>query len=114
MRVLAITNLYPNPLQPQRAPFNRQHLRQLAARQADGVVAVSRDLAGRGAALGADPRRVRVVYGGVDADAFCPGPADAARARLGLAGRDPLVLFVGNLVAVKGPDVLVAACARLA
>lgn len=29
MRVLALTNLYPNPLQPQRAPFNRHQFRLL-------------------------------------------------------------------------------------
>jgi hypothetical protein len=39
MRVLAITNLYPNPLQPQRAPFNRNQLRVMGRRHAVRVVA---------------------------------------------------------------------------
>src|SRR6516162_682944 len=30
MRVLTLTNLYPNPLHPTRGPFNRQQLRVLA------------------------------------------------------------------------------------
>jgi glycosyltransferase involved in cell wall biosynthesis len=83
-------------------------------RQADGVVAVSQDLADRVIGLGADPERVRVVYDGVDTELFHPGPADEARARLGLPGDEPIVLFIGNLVPVKGLDVLVDACARLA
>ena len=30
MRILAVTNLYPNPYQPYRATFNRQEFRALA------------------------------------------------------------------------------------
>ena len=32
MRVLALTNLYPNPYQPNRAPFNRHQFRILGKR----------------------------------------------------------------------------------
>src|SRR5437667_11460387 len=39
MRILTLTNLYPNPFQPHRAPFNRQQLRELAARHAVSVIA---------------------------------------------------------------------------
>ena len=39
MRILALNNLYPNPLQPFRAPFNRLQLRELAARHAVRVIA---------------------------------------------------------------------------
>ena len=85
-----------------------------ALRGADEVVAVSRDLAGRIVDLGADPGRVRVLYDGVDAALFHPGPAAEARARLGLEADGPAVLFVGNLLPVKGLDVLVEACALLA
>ena len=85
-----------------------------ALRRAEGVVAVSQDLADQVIGLGVDPRRVRVVYDGVDAGLFSPGPAEAARARLGLPGEGPVLLFIGNLVPVKGLDVLVEACARLA
>jgi glycosyltransferase involved in cell wall biosynthesis len=78
------------------------------------VVAVSRDLRQRAIELGADPRRARVIYSGVDSSRFYPGPAAEARARLGIEPGAPVVLFVGNLVAVKGVVVLVEACARLA
>ena len=39
MRVLAVTNLYPNPLQPHRAPFNRHQLRLLGLRHPLRVIA---------------------------------------------------------------------------
>jgi glycosyltransferase involved in cell wall biosynthesis len=81
---------------------------------ADRVIAVSRDLAARVIGLGADPARVRVIYDGVDAARFCPGPRGEARERLGLAASGPVVLFVGNLVPVKGAEVLIDACACLA
>src|SRR5262249_11635285 len=39
MRVLTITNLYPNPYQPLRAPFNRDQLRLLGERHPVPVIA---------------------------------------------------------------------------
>jgi len=51
---------------------------------------------------------------GVDHRRFRPGPRAEARAELGLAGAGPVVLFVGRLQPLKGPDVALAAFARLA
>ncbi|HKB02903.1 MAG TPA: glycosyltransferase [Gemmataceae bacterium] len=82
--------------------------------QADGVVAVSQDLANHADGLGADPRRIRVVYDGVDASVFRPGSLAASRKRLGLPADGNILLFIGNLVPVKGLDVLIRACGRLA
>lgn len=83
-----------------------------ALRAADAVIAVSYHLADHVREQGVDPARIHVVDSGVNAELFCPGPRDAARARLGLDDT-PLVLFVGNLVPVKGLDTLLAACAKL-
>jgi glycosyltransferase involved in cell wall biosynthesis len=58
-------------------------------------------------------RKVRLIYNGVDATVFRPGPKGEARGRLGITGTTPLLVFVGNLFPVKGIDVLVAALARL-
>ena len=85
-----------------------------ALRRADAVITVSRDLAERVVGLGVDPDRVHLIYGGVDHGLFHPGPACEARRRLDLPADEPILLFVGNLVHVKGPDLLVAACGRLA
>ena len=85
-----------------------------ALRRADGVVTVSQDLADRVVALGANPSRVRVVINGVDGDRFHPGSRLDARRRLGLDPAAPLLLAIGNLEPIKGFDVLIQACDRLA
>jgi glycosyltransferase involved in cell wall biosynthesis len=90
--------------------------RQTAAglRAADAVVAVSRDLRQRVIDLGVDPERVHVIYDGINRDLFSPGDRLEARRRLAFDEHAPLILFVGNLLPVKGLDVLVEACDRLA
>jgi glycosyltransferase involved in cell wall biosynthesis len=84
-----------------------------ALREADGVVAVSRDLADHVIRLGAEPRNVRVVYEGVDGDLFRPGNRGEARMRLGLPAEGNVLLFVGSLLFSKGAGVLLQACALL-
>ena len=64
---------------------------------------------------GADPRRVEVVYPGVDLSAFAP-VNDAERRRLraeaGIPGNARLVLFAGRFQPHKGPDLLIRALGR--
>ncbi|HVK14185.1 MAG TPA: glycosyltransferase [Gemmataceae bacterium] len=85
-----------------------------ALRAADGIVAVSQDLAGHVQAFGVDPARILVNYDGVDPALFHPSSRVEARARIGLGDGEPVVLFVGNLLPVKAVDVLIRACDRLA
>jgi glycosyltransferase involved in cell wall biosynthesis len=85
-----------------------------ALRAADGIIAVSQELADRVIGLGVDPDRVTVVMNSVDLATFRPGDRAAARARLGLRPDVRHLLAVGNLTHVKGPDVLLDACSRLA
>lgn len=84
-----------------------------AIRQADGIIAVSADLGLRVIEMGADPDRVRVIVDGVDKSSFFPGERHQAKQLLGLAPGKRHLLFVGNLVEVKGVDVLLRACASL-
>mgnify|MGYP005856319257 CR=1 FL=1 len=86
-----------------------------ALRQADGIVAVSQDLAQTALSWGINPQRIRTVYRGVNRALFHPGDRAEARRRLNLPGSDTLKLglFVGNLLPVKGLDVLIEAISRL-
>ena len=81
---------------PRRAVFALQ-----ALTWADLIVAVSRDLARKAAAL-SGRNDVRVIPNGVDTDRFAPRPPDPAlRAQLGLDAR-PILAFVGEARAKKG------------
>ncbi len=85
-----------------------------ALQQADGIVAISRNLAARMVAMGIPADKIQVIVDGVDKQVFHPADKPSARARLGLADDVRHLLFVGNLLEVKGVDVLLEACARLA
>jgi D-inositol-3-phosphate glycosyltransferase len=61
----------------------------------------------------AEPAQVVTVPPGVDLDMFRPGPAAAARQRLGLPAGASVLLFVGRIQPLKAPDVLLRAVARL-
>lgn len=92
----------------------RSHKTWNTLRSADAVITVSQDLANKVIAEGVNPQRVSVVYGGVDTELFSPGSQQEAQAALNLTDASPMLLFVGNLVAVKAVGILISACAKLA
>jgi D-inositol-3-phosphate glycosyltransferase len=61
----------------------------------------------------ADPAKVRTIAPGVDLDTFTPGDRAAARRALELRPDAATLLFVGRIQALKAPDVLLRAAARL-
>lgn len=82
-----------------------------AACMAGGLLAVSEALKRDMAALGMPLERIRVHYTGVDLDRFRPIDRRTAKARFGVDG--PLVVSIGNLVRLKGHEIVAAAVARL-
>jgi D-inositol-3-phosphate glycosyltransferase len=60
---------------------------------------------------GAEPERIRLVLPGVDRTVFVPLDRAQARAELDLPST-PLLLFVGRLQPLKGPEVAIAALAH--
>lgn len=82
-------------------------------RQAPAVLTNGTTLRNAAIALGAAPETTHAFRRGVD-PLFTPGDRGLARTRLGIARNERLLIFVGNLVQVKGPDLLVAALAKCA
>jgi D-inositol-3-phosphate glycosyltransferase len=86
------------------------------ARSADRILALT---CGEGRllhrAFGVSGARMSVVPAGVDLDTFGPTPttADLAARSLAPDGDGPLLLFVGRLQPLKGPDIAVRTLARL-
>lgn len=82
-----------------------------AARKAGGLLAVSGALRADMGAMGMPEERIRVHHTGVDLDRFRPLGRSPAKRRLGVDG--PLVVAPGNLVALKGQELVVEAIAGL-
>ena len=89
-----------------RGPVRRRVV-AAALRRCATVIAVSEGLKARAVELGIPEDRVAVIPNAVDRQRFQPQDRTAARRRLGLPVDGKLVLFLGNLVPVRGVDVLV-------
>ncbi len=86
-----------------------------AAEQAAGLLSVSEALKRDMAALGMPADKIAVHYTGLDHALFRPLPRDAARALAAelAPGDGPLLIGVGNLIALKGHRLTIEALAEL-
>ena len=93
-------------------PFARRQM-LAAARQAGGLLAVSAALKADMAALGMEQEKIAVHYTGLNGALFHPHPrAEARRAVADIAAADgPLLVSVGNLIALKGQHLAIEALA---
>src|SRR5580700_11762593 len=74
---------------------------------ADRLVANTDEEARQLAGLyGAEPAKIWTINPGVDLSIFRPGPASAARHRLGLPENGPVIVFAGRIQPLKAPDVV--------
>ena len=92
------------------APATRAQVAQ-AARNADGLLAVSDAMADDVATLGVPRQHIRVHHTGVDQARFQPIDRGEAKRTLGVTG--PLVLSLGAQIPRKGHGVVIDAVARL-
>lgn len=81
--------------------------------QATGIIARSRALAERLARAGVPTGKLRTIYNGVETDFFRPGEPEEARRELGFPLEANVLLYVGNLLPIKNPGLLLDAFARL-
>jgi D-inositol-3-phosphate glycosyltransferase len=62
---------------------------------------------------GASHDRLKTLHPGVDHSLFAPGPKDEARAQLGLAAEDAVLLFVGRIQRLKGLELAIRSVEEL-
>jgi len=82
-----------------------------AAGKAAASIAVSAALKNRLVELGVDSNNVHVLRNGVDLERFVPKPRSEAKAKLGVDSCT--LLSVGNLVELKGHDLVIRAMSQL-
>jgi teichuronic acid biosynthesis glycosyltransferase TuaC len=95
-----------------RSPLRRQAILR-AVGAAAAVITRSADLRRRLVEAGCDGGKIHAVYNGVDTQIFQPGDKAEARRELGMPLDVKVVLFAGNLYAIKNPALLVEAHKRL-
>lgn len=97
-------NLIPNYAIPRRQIL-------WAADKAAGIITVSQALKDRLVELGAPARKIKPLRNGVDLQMFRPLDREEARQELGVSGRT--LLSVGNLVELKGQDIMISSLPTL-
>ncbi len=98
-------NVLPNFTKPRAAIVQ-------ASKDADHMITVSTALKDAMIKLGVNPAKITVLRNGVDLDFFTPHDQTIIRQSFGLKGQK-VVAFVGNLVALKGVDLIMKATAKL-
>ena len=82
-------------------------------RRVPKIIAVSAALKERLQQYGIPPERVVVIRNGVDTAEFSVGDSKVAREKLGLEPHAKIILYVGNLVPIKGADILLDAFSNI-
>ncbi len=95
-----------------KAAYNRLVGRRMV-RDASGYVAIAVNEFAHFKNYGIPPERVALIPNGIDPDEFSDSDSDSFRRRFGLPSA-PLVLFLGRLAPIKGPDLLLQAFLSIA
>jgi glycosyltransferase involved in cell wall biosynthesis len=82
--------------------------------KADGVIALSHELAALVTAIGVSPSKIHVALNGVDTGNFRPESKEGARRRLNLPHDKKIILSVGRLTEAKGHQHIIEALPALA
>ena len=90
----------------------RKRLIVETANRSLGVITRSADLGRRLQEAGVHSNRLFTVYNGVDHNLFSPGSTTSARNNLSLPKNESIILFVGNLLPIKRPQLIISAFAQ--
>lgn len=93
--------------------FLMKRLIRSALQKASVVIAVSKDLKEKVYGLGVDENKIKLMPKGVNLEIFKPRDKQSIRKVLGLPADKTIVLYAGNLVAVKNPLAIVTAALRI-
>ena len=91
------------------AYFLRRKMISWALRNSDRVIAVSNSLKEQLVKIGVSAEKIVVVPNGVDLNLFRPMNTEECRKKLKLPVNKKIILYAGNLVSIKGVDVLIDA-----
>lgn len=91
----------------------RRRIIQKYLRRAEAIIPRSGQLATTLQEAGFDKQKLKVIYNGVDFRIFHPGDKTAARRGLKLPDSATVLLFVGNFLPIKNPNLLIEAHAEL-
>ena len=81
--------------------------------QADAIITVGSELAKLVIRKGIPEHKISVIDMGVDCQIFHPGDKSEMRKELGLNPTNPLIIFVGSLTSIKGPEYFIRAAKLL-
>jgi len=84
-----------------------------ALANADAVICVNNVLKGKAITLGADEAKLFVAPNGADTSYFKPMPQGGTRKRLGLPAQVKIILYIGGLLPIKGPNFLIEAMSQI-
>lgn len=93
--------------------FLRRKMISYALRNSNKVITVSNALKGKIVEIGVPEDKIAVIPNGVDTDLFKPMNQQGCREILGLPLTTKIVLFIGNLVHIKGVDYLMDAFSQV-
>lgn len=84
-----------------------------ALNKAQAIICVSKALKEKAVSLGADKSKTFVIPNGADTSRFKPIPQNEVREKLNLQVDRKIILFIGRLHPVKGPDFLIDAISQI-
>ncbi|MDF1859076.1 MAG: glycosyltransferase [Verrucomicrobiales bacterium] len=93
-------------------PFRRRKILDAVA-ESGATITRSKSLQQLLTNAGAQQKKILTIYNGVDTQLFHLGEKGAVRAALDLPQDTPIALFVGNLLPIKDPELLLHAFAKL-